>query len=252
VNRFLKKALAALIASLPAAQADLLQVSAGAGLWQAEPTGSLRYEETDYWMNAEDQLGYEAEQMPYLWVDLKHAVPFAPNLRLEYTKVSFEGYTQGLINMWGWNLYLSDSTWSEMEVDEYDAILYYSLLDGFHGLSLDAGLDLRYVKARYMIRDDYEVGATYEETGYFIVPQGYARLRAEIPMTGIGLEGDFKYIEGGDSYIYDTRVKLDYTYRGFGIEAGYRKQRIWINEKDYSTKVDVNADGFYMGATVRF
>jgi outer membrane protein len=237
---------------MPAVQADLLQISAGAGLWRAEPTGTLRYEDTDYRMSAEDQLGYEAEQMPYLWADLSHAVPFAPNLRLEYTRVTYEGNTQGLVNWWGWNLYLSDSAWSEMEVNEYDAILYYNLLDAFFGVTIDAGLDLRYVKAHYMIRDDYGIGATYDETGYFIVPQGYGRMRVDIPMTGIGLEGDLKYIQGGDSYIYDTRIKLDYTYSGVGIEAGYRKQRIWINEDDYSTKVDVDADGFYMGATVRF
>ena len=251
MNHFAKKALSLLIVSLTSAQADMLQISAGAGVWQAEPAGSLRYEESDYWMGAEDQLGYEAEKMPYLWVDLKHDIPFAPNLRLEYTRVTYEGYTQGLINWWGWNLYLNDSAWSEMAVNEYDAVLYYNLFETF-GLSLDAGLDLKYVKARYMIRDDYGVGASYDETGYFVLPQGYARLRADIPMTGIGLEGDIKYIEGGDSYIYDTRIKLDYTFRGFGIEAGYRKQRIWINEDDYSTKVDVDADGFYMGATVRF
>ena len=251
MNHFAKSALSVLIVSLTSAQADMLQISAGAGVWQAEPAGSLRYEESDYWMSAEDQLGYEAEKMPYLWVDLKHDIPFAPNLRLEYTRVTYEGYTQGLINWWGWNLYLNDSAWSEMAVNEYDAVLYYNLFETF-GLSLDAGLDLKYVKARYMIRDDYGVGASYDETGYFVLPQGYARLRADIPMTGIGLEGDIKYIEGGDSYIYDTRIKLDYTFRGFGIEAGYRKQRIWINEDDYSTKVDVDADGFYMGATVRF
>jgi outer membrane protein len=135
-----KTAIAAALFWIPA-QADLLRVSAGAGLWKAAPTGTLRYEETDYRMSAEDQLGYEAEQMPYLWADLKHAVPFAPNLRLEYTKVTYEGNTQGLINWWGWNLYLSDSAWSEMEVDEYDAILYYNLFDTSFGLSLDAGLD---------------------------------------------------------------------------------------------------------------
>ena len=255
MKQLCKTAVFTLLGVLPL-QGDLLRIQGGGGSWHADPSGSLRYEQYS-WLSAADQLGYDSRYMPYLWVDLKHPIPYVPNIRLEYTGLRYDGHTAGVITWWGMNAYLTDSAWSEMEVDEYDAMLYYSLLDDTFWLTLDVGLDLKYARARYMIRDDYGVGATYDETGYFLLPQGYLRARAEIPMTDIALEADLEYIESGNSYIYNTRIKADYwlttsMFGDVGFEAGYRQQRIWINEEDYSTKIDIDAGGFYLGAMLRY
>jgi outer membrane protein len=256
VNSFWKQALCVLIISLPAVHADLMRLSGGAGIWHADPSGSLRYENAGNWVSAEDQLGYDSSNMPYLWLNLKHPVPIWPNLRLEYTEVFFDGRTDGTV-AWGSKWSYSDNAWSELELNELDMLFYYNLLDNTFWLTFELGLDVKYVDARYLIRDDYGMGAAYEEQDAFFLPQGYLRTRAEIPMSDLALEADLKYIGYGNSKVYDARLKADYTFGSFtfgrpAVEVGYRMQRIKVDEKDYNTKIDIDAAGFYVGGMLRF
>ncbi len=238
------------------AQAEPLNIEVGAGAWNASPDGSLRYENSA-WISAEDGLGYDTEITPYLWVDIKHALPYyIPNLRLEYTGINYEGRTNGIVGWGPWSY--SDNALSKMKISEYDSILYYSLLDKSFWLKLDIGIDLKFINASYSIQDEYGFEATYSESDSFLIPQGYLRARAEIPNTQIGIETNLQYVSSGDSKLYDMRFKTDYTFTDImpnaqpAVEVGYRMQRILIDEDDYNTKIDIDLGGFYVGAMCRF
>lgn len=237
-----------------AAQADFLRVEGGAGAWNADPSGSLRYENGP-WIDAADELGYSSETAPYAWLYIKHFVPLVPNLRLEYTDLSYSGRTNKSLS-WGGIDYTQDA-YSEMDVTQYDAILYYNLLDNTFWMTLDVGVGAKYAKVRYMIRDDSGLTNPYEKEEELIIPEGYLRARVQIPATDIGAEADLKYIGNGSSEIYDARIKLDYTLDFIpviqpGIELGYRIQHIEFDEDDYDTKIDLDLQGFYLGAMLRF
>lgn len=235
--------------------AGVLNIEGGAGAWNAAPSGSLRYEDSN-WISAQDELGYDNEAILSLWATLEHALPFLPDLRLEYTGIDYGGRTHGYIGWGPWHY--SDHALSRLTIDEYDAILYYALPGIVPWLHLDIGLDLKWINTRYFIEDDYGMEATYDESDSFVIPQGYLRARAGIPGTQLGVETQLQYIGNGSSTLYDVRLKADYTFTDLlpllqpAVEIGYRTQRIKIDEEEYDTKVDLDLGGFYLGVMLRF
>jgi outer membrane protein len=247
------------------AQADLLRVEAGAGAFIAEPSGTLSYEDDIGSVNvdATDNLGYGKESLPYVWLNVKHPIPIVPNLRLEYLDVNFKGKSKKVT--WGTNddgaaVTVPDGTTSELSLTQYDAVLYYNLLDNTFWTTIDLGLDVKFIEGSYTI-DANSVGSIdypgYDESFSAAIPMGYLRGRVQIPATGLGVEGDIKYIAYSDSELMDARIKADWTMEFVpviqpGIEVGYRVQKVNIDESDYSTKVDVDFSGAYVGLMLRF
>ena len=236
-------------------KADTLDLKGGIEAWHAAPSGSLRYQNSN-WISAEDGLGYENETIPCIWLDLEHTIPFVPNLRLEHTGINYSGRTHGNVAWGPWNY--SDNALSELQIKEYDTILYYTLLKDTFWTTLDIGIDLKFIDSRYMIQDDYGIEATYNASDSLMIPQGYLRARVDIPQTRIGVESSLQYISNVSSELYDMRIKADYAldfeFSNLqpAIELGYRKQHICIDEDDYDTKIKIDLGGFYWGAMLRF
>ena len=99
-----------------------------------------------------------------------------------------------------------------------------------------------------------------DENEALILPLGYGRVRFELPGTGLGLEGDMKYIKYGSSGMLDYRIKADYTLIDIlpvdiGLEIGYRYENMDFQVGDFgslNTAIDVTVDGIFAGAVVRF
>ena len=236
-----------------AAQADFLRVEMGGGAWMQEPSGTMSYED-EGWKGA-DTIRKDDTTKAYAWLLIKHPVPIVPNLRLEYTGISSESDTtvQTVVGP-----PVTTLTTTQFDATEYDAILYYNLLDNTFWMTLDLGIDIRMFDYTY---DVTPVAGTYD--GYkskdsFIVPMGYLRTRVEVPATDIGFEADIKYIGNGDTQIYDARIKVDYTLDFVpvvqpALEVGYRIQKLDIDEKDTdNVNVDIEFSGIYAGLMLRF
>lgn len=240
-----------------AVQADILRIEGGAGMWQAEPSGSLVYRvnagtET---INAGDDLGYQQENISYAWLLVKHPVPILPNIRLEYVDPNFEGNSSKSIS---WNgISYGANTYSKLQVTQTDLVMYYNLLDNTFWATLDLGLDVKLAKFNYELSDPSNIAPGYEESTSLAIPLLYVRTRAEIPGTNIGLEADVKYITTGNTTIYDARAKIDYTL-GFipviqpALELGYRTQKFDVDEPDNDVKIDIDFSGVYAGLMLRF
>ncbi len=220
------------------AQADIVRVEAGVGMWQQDLTGTITNSGITV---TEDTLGLDTEEQVYAWAFVKHPVPVLPNLRLEYADVDFQGVVAGSNN--------------QVSLKQLDAILYYNILDNTFWTTVDIGLDVKQVDATF--RSD-AIGLNENEN--LVLPAAYGRLRVEIPGTDIGLEGIAKYIKYKDTGLSDAEIKIDYTLVDIlpvdvGLELGYRVQSIDIDASDFSglsTSADVDVDGVYFGATVRF
>ncbi len=251
-----KKLIVATLAALSSgiAQADFLRIEAGAGIWQSEPSGTITYKVSGNsdTLSASDQLGYQEENISYLWLNVKHPIPLLPNVRLEYVTPNFEGNTKKGFTWAGDNYTINTN--SKLELQQTDIVLYYNLLDNTFWATLDLGLDLKLIDYSYELRN---ASNAYSDSGNLPIPMLYARTRAQIPMTGIGLEADIKFIGYGDTQLYDFRAKVDYTFDFVpviqpAIELGYRTQKFKIDEDGEDTKVDFEFSGIYGGVMLRF
>jgi outer membrane protein len=234
------------------AQADVLRLEAGAGVWDQEPDGYLQYKNAPSFTDSD--VGYSNEKKMYAWINVKHPVPILPNVRLEYTPMEFSGTSTTGFEYDGTTF--SAGAKSTLSMDQYDAILYYNILDNTGWTTIDVGLDIKYIDTSFQAN---ETGNSVSQSDGIALPMAYGRLRFEIPATDIGLEGDIKYTGYKNSKVYDYRIKADYSLDlsviDLGLEAGYRFQRINIDSGDFSsldTTGDIDISGFYAGVMVRF
>lgn len=252
----MKKWLSILALSAVAAttlSADFLRVEMGAGAFMSEPSGDLTYSTSVSPVDVKDTLGFSSESSPYVWLNVKHPVPILPNLRLEYLNLSSKGNSQSF--NWDGNS-VPVGTSSELTLTQYDATLYYNILDNTFWTTLDLGLDLKMIQSNYKI-DPNGLYPGYDKSNDVVIPMAYLRARVQIPATNIGFEADGKYIGDGTSEFYDARIKADYTL-GFipvvqpALEVGYRMQKFKAQDSGNEVKTDLNYAGAYVGLMLRF
>ena len=261
MSRLLSGFLLAGLLSL-SAQADLLRVEMGGGIWNNEVSGPITYQGLATY-KAED-LGYSDENRAYLWLNIKHPIPILPNLRLEYANVDFSGLSTQPFEYDG--VAFNINTKSDTGFSQYDAILYYNILDNTMWTTLDLGIDVKYIDATFnatgqgtAIGGGAVSSQSVSESEKLVLPLGYARLRFDLPFD-LGIESDIKYIKYKSSSVTDFRVKADYLFADllpfdFGVEVGYRFENITIDKDDFSSfdiDADLDIDGPFAGVVVKF
>ena len=237
------------------AQADVVRFEMGAGLWQSDPDGQIQYL-GDPLYDVVESAGFDKEDSPYVWAYLKHPIPVIPNIRLEYTAMEYSGNTKQAIN---WNGVSYGNAYNELAMNQLDGVLYYNLLDNTFWLTLDLGLQFKYVEGDYLIRDNNGVLTTVNEDFSGVLPLGYSRVRVSILESGLGVEAIGRGIAYSSNTIYDVQLKADYTLDMIplikpGLEVGYRVQKVKLDsdDADISADIDMDFSGFFAGATVRF
>jgi outer membrane protein len=245
--------LAGLLATV--SHADLLRVEMGAGVWENDLSGSLSTGTPAVQVNS-DILGYEKETKGYAWLNIKHFVPVLPNLRLEYAAVDFSGTSTQSFDYKGTTYTANAQT--DLTLDQIDVIMYYNLLDNTAWVTLDLGLDVKVIQAEFNAVQSTGADAINEKET-LPIPMAYGRMRFEIPGVDIGVEGNAKYFSYKDSKVMDYAIKADYTLVDVlpvdvGLEVGYRFQQLDIDGSDFSTdtSLDVEIDGVFAGATIKF
>ncbi len=235
------------------AQADLLRVEAGAGVWNNEFSGEISSIVSPDPIT-QDVLGFDSESKGYAWVYIKHPVPVLPNLRLEYAAVDYSGTSTSSFTYEGDTYALN--TKSDLTLDQIDVIMYYNLLDNTAWITLDVGLDVKVIDFAFNAASG---GNRVNVSETLPLPMAYARGRVEIPGTDIGLEGNIKYVSYKNSKVMDYALKADYTLVDIlpvdvGLEVGYRFQKFEIDGSDFSfdTAANIEVDGIFAGATIRF
>jgi outer membrane protein len=252
MKRLITSAIAAGLLST-SAFSDMLRIEAGAGMWQNEFDGTITSKDlvgTGFDTFNTDLLGYDKESKMYAWFNFKHPVPIIPNVRFEYAAIDYAGVSTQSFDYKGVTYSASANT--DLTLDQYDVILYYNLLDNTAWITLDVGLDAKIIDAQFNATDGTN-SANESET--LPVPMGYARARVNVPGTGLGFEGIAKYVSYKGSKVSDYIVKADYVFADtFGLEVGYRQQAYDIDgaEFDIDTSMDIEVDGFFAGAVIKF
>ncbi len=232
--------------------ADFTRVEIGGGLWQQTPDGTITY--SDGALSGIYTSDKKQQENKYAWMLIKHPIPVLPNIRLEYTDISDEGVVEGSLR--DFPSVAPVNTPATLELTEYDAALYYNILDNTMWTTLDLGLDVKFIDATYNAAANGAFEG-YEGTESIMLPLGYARVRFEIPATGLAMEGDVKYVTYQGSTVSDVKVKVDYTldldmFVDPGIEIGYRVQKFDLTSEDDATKIKMDFAGLYAGIMLRF
>jgi len=243
--------------------ADLWKIDTAVGVWNSSASGTITSTANETLYFQDDLSGHESVQNGYFYVSVKHPLPIIPNLRLEYADVSTSGKGTEVgtnsTSLPGNMTIAPGAVQSSLSMTQYDTILFYNLLDKTFGMTVDAGLDLKYLST------DYKIDGVYESSDSSVIPLVYVRGRYDIPVAGLGLEGDVKYITDGSSTVYDVRVKVDYVLGLVplhpGVELGYRIQQFTsVGEESAligpiisgKTDTDIGFSGIYGGLTVKF
>jgi outer membrane protein len=251
VNKILKTFIGgALMAST--LSADIARVEMGAGAWKQTPSGSLITSEATGPLSLKGtytSLEKDSSEM-YFWMLLKHPVPIVPNFRVEYVSLADTGLFTGNVN----GVDVTDAP-ANIDMNQFDIVPYYNILDNTAWLTLDLGLDLKMMQTDSTVVPTDVTTTSYASSELVVIPLVYVRTRVEIPVTNIGLEADVKYITDGDSTVYDVRAKVDYTFDITpviqpGIEVGYRMQKYDISSDNVTGVLEYR--GVYAGLMLRF
>ncbi len=239
-----------------------LSMSVGGGIWNVASKGSI-VETVNQTLSVHDEL-YGDEKSGYLFAELRHPVPILPNVRLEYCaqESSGEGKSVALSTPFLGSTTLSTTDVSStLQMQQYDAVMFYRVLDNTMWVSMDLGLDLKYVTSEYKVDT-----LSLDETSGSLTPLVYVRSRMDIPHTGLGAEADMRYITDGSSTLSDMRIKADYTMTFIPmvhpvVEIGYRVETFDIDGEESSiigpiisgdTDVDLSFSGIYGGVSLAF
>ena len=246
-------AMAALMTT--SANADIMRIEGAVGAWQTSPTGDVTFGENTF--DIVDNAGFSDTTNMYAWVYLKHPVPVIPNIRLEYADPTFDGTVSEIT--WDGDTYAQVG--NTLSLTQYDAVLYYNILDNTFWMTIDLGLDIKYIDGNYQIEASSVAGnaPAVNEDFSLVMPMGYVRGRVQIPVTNIGIEVLARGMSYSDNTIVDAEIKIDYTMDFVpivqpGLEIGYRYQQVTLDAGTIG--VDANFDttfsGIYGGLMVRF
>ena len=248
-------ALAAAITT--AANADFTRIEMGVGGWDENPKGYITYTDTNSGAYGRYDSDEKSHTSTYAWLLVKHPIPIIPNIRLEYVKIDDNGKVSGQFEDFTTGG-LQDASFT---MNQYDIIPYYNILDNTLWTTIDLGVDVKVLdttfEAKGVTINNLGTIGDYSDKKTVAVPMGYVRARVQIPATGLGVEGDVKYITYSGSTFSDVRIKADYTFDITpviqpGIEVGYRRQKLDLESSDNKTKVNMTFDGVYAGVMLRF
>ncbi|MDN5850195.1 MAG: TIGR04219 family outer membrane beta-barrel protein [Nitrococcus sp.] len=243
-------AAAAVIGASAPAAADNVGIAAGAALWNYEPDGHARQDGNESF-NLQNDLGLGTEWGGYAWIAVEHPVPVLPNIRLEYTRADTEG--SGTVSQSftidGVSYAQGTDVSTKAELDQLDLVLYYKLLDNV--VSLDVGLDIKYLDGRVRVRQD-DTGESEAVSFRVPLPLLYGAARVDLPFAGMWVGGQVSGLAYDDDRLLDVRATLGYDFPfALGVQAGYRHQAIKLHDVN-DLSADITVGGPFVGVHANF
>lgn len=245
MRHLLPLTLSALVLSLPA-QADSLGVHAGAGRWQADPSGQLQSGPDAVSLSSD--LGLSEEGQNTYYFAFEHPIPLLPNVKLARTDLNLSGRSalDRSVEFDGEAFTASATLNTNLDLGHYDGVLYYEVLDNW--VSLDLGLGVKYFDGGVALTSDGARCATdFDE----VLTVAYARAAFQVPDTGLELSVEASGRDGGGDRVLDARAGLAYEAGPLVIEGGYRRFEL---ERDDVEDLggDVAFSGAYVNVGVHF
>lgn len=245
--------LAVLLAASTAAQAEFVGLEIGIAGWRADPSGWVESEKSGAGgqVDLERDLHLDSETTGFAWVRVVHPLPLLPNIKLSYTPMKFEGAgeTQRVIDFGGTPIGVGAQVDSELKLNQWDAALFYNLLDNV--VELDLGINIKVIDG-YVRATDRNTGRIENLDFTAPIPMLYGRVGANLPFTGLYVGAEGSAIGYSGHHLADLKASIRYTFAHvIGLEAGYRLQKLKLDDLD-DISADMKVAGPYVGVTARF
>ena len=240
----LASSLATLLA--PAAFADtVLGVYAGAGQWKSDYDGKAGEPSITL-----KELGVKEHTNNYFYLALEHPIPVLPNIRLESINIKSRQAAEisREFTIDGTNFTLGDQVTSEFDLSHTDATLYYEILDNW--LNLDLGLTARKFDGFVWAQNSTESKKVKVDQ---TLPMVYAKFQFDLPFSGLSAGVDVNYVSYSGDKVSDYSAKVSYLFDSvldIGLEGGYRKLSITIDDNDLKANMDLK--GPYVALIAHF
>lgn len=234
------------MAAATTAQADtVFGIYAGLGSWDTSYSGNAGEPSITL-----KDLGVKDRANNFYYVALEHPVPLLPNIKLEHTGISSKQtavVSQSFV-IDGTTFTANDTVASEFDLTHTDATFYYEVLDNW--INFDLGITARkfdgFVYAKSSTQTEkVDVDQT--------LPLFYGKLQFDLPFTGLSAGVEGKYISYSGDRLTDYTARISYLFDSaldIGVEAGYRKMSLKVDEDDLQASVDL--DGPYAALIAHF
>lgn len=231
-----------LILAAPFAQADIVGVGANLSYWHSDLSGNIAQDNGT--VNVEDQLRLKRDSNVNANVHIEHPVPVLPNVRLDYTLVQQSG--NGALDSQYDDVKAGD-VYSELDLEQLDLTLYYEILDNW--VNLDLGLTVRDFSGELLVQGSSKRESSKTKADG-VLPLGYVAARFDLPLTGVAVGAEGKYISFDGDSMRDFNMYGQYKISLLQLRAGYRQ--LAVDYEDGSDAFDVKIDGPFISAGVVF
>ncbi|GAA5190142.1 TIGR04219 family outer membrane beta-barrel protein [Ferrimonas gelatinilytica] len=243
----------------PAAQADFLGFSAGAGRFAGEVGGTLGQDG----ISVEEQLGFsDAESGFQAFIAFEHPVPVLPNIKV--ATLSYDNSARGMLTedfqFGGVLIPAGANTDTLIDYQHNDITLYYELWDT--GFDLDLGVTARQIDttANVVSLAQNELTLILAEASESVdewVPLIYGAARVDLPLTGLYVAGEVQGIGYDGSSYLDYQAKLGWAFPfpvlDIGVEAGYRSVALDLDEQQVGDLTsDIDISGWFINGAIKF
>ena len=228
------------------ANADTLGLEIGAAYWNAQTSGNVEYKGSS--IDLEKDLGYGDLNTNFIWASFEHPIPLIPNLKIQHTQIDDSSSNSTSVTFD--NKIYTGTVSSSIKLNQTDFILYYELLDNW--VNFDLGINGKYLDGSVNMSDS--VGGTASSTKdlTYIVPMAYAKVKFDLPFSGLSVESDLSYISYSGSKFYDFKGGVNYlTSFGLGATVGYRTEKIQLDDVS-NVYSDIEISGAYAGLYYHF
>ncbi len=233
-----------LVSSLPA-EADFIGLYIGGGYWNGDFSGDVIDD-----VSVDGELNISGDSSNYLYAHIEHPLPLIPNIRVARTSIDDSGV--GTLNTnftyEGVNFNAGQVVRTDIDLTHTDFTLYYEVIDV--GMDLDVGLTARYLDGQVDIDG-------VKETADTVLPMLYLRGKVGLPFTGTYFGGDINAVSYSGNTLMDYSLAVGWETENFilpefGIEAGYRRFSLDVDEDDADINIDMDVDGIFVNLTAHF
>ncbi|NPA82772.1 MAG: TIGR04219 family outer membrane beta-barrel protein [Epsilonproteobacteria bacterium] len=250
-----KSILAISLAFVSILYADVAGIGVAIGGWSHDESGWIQKGGNE--IDVENDLHFETKSVAYGEIYFEHPLPLFPNIKVSGTKIknNGEGPVSKRIKYGDLEIEAYGYEKSDFEITQVDTILYYELLDN-PAVNLDLGLNVRYMDGFAEISafspDQRDTLKSERKDFTITIPMIYLDARLKVPATSLSLGVTANAISYSGSSFYDTKIYLNYDVAlGFGMEMGYRYERLKIDDID-DISSDLKIKGPYAGVYFRF
>lgn len=222
--------------------ADFVGLNIGSSFWNPDLAGSFKSNSGSSKISA----GSNVDVEPAINISFEHPIPTLPNIKFQNRELSSNANDSSASIDFNGTTFTGGVS-STLDLSHRDIVLYYELLDNW--VNLDFGLNLKTFDGEVTVANNLNnESITVDET----IPLVYLSARFDLPFSGFYIGADIQNLSLNDSSVEDSTLMIGYeNSSGFGIEGGYKKFNLDLNDAS-NLDTEIEYDGLFINGYIHF